>query len=85
MNTIKSTWPGIEMDVMWARTVAMAGFLLASQAAAADYLSCMHDAAEGREECFRWAFKNHVSDSTCNPEYQDAVAACERLRAGDNN
>jgi hypothetical protein len=60
--------------------VAAAGILLASQAIAADYFSCMSTAADEREECFRWAFKNHVSDTSCNPDYADAVRACERLR-----
>ena len=63
--------------------LATIGILFASQAVAADYFACMHDAAETREECFRFAVKNHVSDVTCNPEYNAAVQACERLR-GDN-
>jgi hypothetical protein len=59
---------------------ATIALLLASPAIAADYFVCMHDAAEAREECFRWALKNHVSDSTCNPEFNASVQACERLR-----
>jgi hypothetical protein len=61
---------------------AIVGMLLASQAVAADYFTCMHDAAENREECFRWALHNHVSDATCNPDRDAAVQACERLRNG---
>jgi hypothetical protein len=61
------------------------GILFTSSAMAADYFACMHDAAEAREECFRWAGKNHVSDSTCNPEYKAAVEVCERMRLDDRH
>ena len=52
-------------------------------ASVADYDSCMHDAAVAREACLRWAAENHAPDSTCIPDYNAAIQACEQLRTRD--
>src|SRR5665213_3381417 len=45
-----------------------------------DYDTCMHDAAQQKENCLRNASQNHASDATCTPYYNELVRSCQSYR-----